>query len=194
MVSLVIRSIRTTLILSVILCGAYPLCVLLVGKTLFPNKVDGGILVNSKGQMVGTHLIGQNFTRPEYFHGRPSAAGQNGYDAANSSGSNLGPTSQKLLKAVQDNVQKTRTENASSGLVPVDLVTTSASGLDPHISPLGAEFQLERVAKARRMNVESLKGLVLKYTSGRDLGIFGEPTVNVLELNLALDELSPVGR
>ncbi len=194
MVSVLIKSIKVTLILAVILCGLYPLGVTVVGKVFFRDKVNGGIVYNDKGEAVGARLIGQSFSKPEYFHPRPSAAGQNGYDAANSSGSNLGPTNQKLLKAVQDNIQKTHTENGSIAPVPVDLVTASGSGLDPHISPLAAEYQSERIAKARGITLDAVKGVVLKYTAGRDFGILGEPTVNVLEVNLALDKLAPVHR
>jgi K+-transporting ATPase ATPase C chain len=193
MFKIIYRSILMTLILTVILCGAYPLLVTIVGQVLFHDRANGGILVRD-GKRVGARLIGQGFSRPEYFHGRPSAAGDKGYDATNSGGSNLGPTSQKLLKAVEANVKTVLQDNPglASGQVPVELVTASGSGLDPHISPEGAYVQVARVAKARGISPDQVKALVAAHTEGRQYGIFGEPVVNVLLLNLDLDQASPV--
>lgn len=184
------RSTIMTLALAVLLCGVYPLAVTLVGKLLFSSKADGGIIYRD-GKAVGAKLIGQGFSRPEYFHGRPSSAGDKGYDAANSSGSNLGPTSDKLKKAVEANVKAVLAENPGlpSGSVPVDLVTASASGLDPHISPDGAAVQIDRVAKARGVAPEKVREIVDRHIEGRQLGFLGEPVVNVLELNLDLDSM-----
>jgi potassium-transporting ATPase KdpC subunit len=181
-----------TLLLALILCGAYPLTVMGVGKLFFSSNVNGGLLMKD-GQPIGAELIGQNFSKPEYFHGRPSAAG-NGYDAANSSGSNLGPTNPKLMDNLKANIKKVMEENpgVQSQEIPVDLVTASASGLDPHISPAGADLQAARVAKARGLSVDQVKDLIQKQTEGPQWGLFGEAGVNVLKLNYALDTLAPV--
>jgi K+-transporting ATPase ATPase C chain len=184
------RSTIMTLALAVILCGVYPLAVTVVAKVFFPSKSSGGILYRD-GKPVGARLIGQGFSKPEYFHGRPSAAGDKGYDAANSSGSNLGPTSAKLKSAVEANVKSVLAENPGlkKGEIPVDLVTTSGSGLDPHISPEGAAVQVERVAKLRGIPTDKVREAVDRHTEGRQLGFLGEPVVNVLELNLDLDSM-----
>jgi potassium-transporting ATPase KdpC subunit len=189
MFKLIYRSAIVTVLLAVVLSGVYPLAVYIVARVAFPAGSTGDIVMKD-GKAVGAKLIGQNFTRPEYFHGRPSAAGQNGYDPTSSGGTNLGPTSQKLLKAVDDNVKRVLTENPglSAGQVPVDLVTASGSGLDPHISPEAAYVQVARVAAARKWDVKKVKALVSSHTEHRQLGFLGEPVVNVLLLNLALDE------
>jgi potassium-transporting ATPase KdpC subunit len=185
------RSLLMTVILAVILCGIYPVSVYLVGRIFFPGRSTGGIVYRD-GKPVGAKLIGQNFQRPEYFHGRPSAAGQKGYDATSSSGSNLGPTNQKLIQTVEKNVQQAIQENPGlrPGQVPVDLVTASGSGLDPHLSPEAAIVQVDRIAKARGLTSERVRELVNSAVEPRQFGLLGEPVVNVLMLNLALDQIS----
>jgi len=179
-------SIIATVCLAVLLCGIYPALVWAVAQGLFHSQANGS-LVSVKGQVIGSSLLGQQFAGQGYFHPRPSAAGD-GYDAANSSGSNLGPTSQKLITAAKERVDAYRAENnlAPGVLIPVDAVTASASGLDPHISVKNALLQASRVAKARGVGEEALQKKILSHTEGRDLGIFGEPRVNVLMLNLDL--------
>jgi len=181
------RSIVMTLLLTLLLCGAYPLLVYGLGQVLFRQNANGGF-IQEGDRVYGAALIGQSFTKPEYFHGRPSAAGQ-GYDAANSSGSNLGPTSAKLMENLRVNLKRVLEENPglNPALVPVELVTASGSGLDPHLSPAGAEVQAERVAKARGLPVGQVQELIQEHTQGPQWGLFGESTVNVLQLNLALD-------
>jgi len=180
-------SLLATISLAVILCGIYPLIVWVLGQGLFSAKANGSLLVKG-GRLVGSSLIAQGFSGPKYFHPRPSAAGQ-GYDAASSGGSNLGPTSKKLTDQVKQRVTDYRTENnlTPDVLVPADAVTASASGLDPHISLKNALLQARRVAKARGLKEEEVRHLIKIHTEGRDLGIFGEPRINVLMLNLALD-------
>lgn len=181
-----------TVIVFTLLCGvAYPLLSTLVGQVAFGSKADGS-LIKRDGVVVGSKLIGQSFVAPQYFHSRPSAAGA-GYDGSASSGSNLGPTSPDLLSAVSDRVAAYREENglAPDALVPVDAVTASASGLDPHISIANARLQIPRVARERGLDASVVEKLVDKYTDGRQLLVLGEPGVNVVELNLALDSTSP---
>mgnify|MGYP001770959702 FL=1 len=164
----------------------YPLAVWSVGQVIFPHQANGSLIKNEKGEIIGSELIGQQFSAAEYFHSRPSEAGI-GYDAVASSGSNLGPTSKKLIERVETEVDKLNTENSKMA-IPADLVTTSASGLDPHISPAAAEFQIPRVAKQRNISEPELQQIVQKFTEGRRFGILGEPRVNVLLLNLELDK------
>jgi K+-transporting ATPase ATPase C chain len=169
----------------------YPLIVTGLAQLIFPHKANGQLL-EKDGAVVGSSIIGQGFSSPGYFHSRPSAAG-NGWDAANSGGSNLGPTNQKLLDRVKGDVATAQADNPGTP-VPIDLVTTSASGFDPHITPASADFQLARVAKARGATADQLRALVAKHTEGRQLGFLGEPRVNVLELNLDLDQRFPMGK
>jgi len=176
----VLMTIVTTLLLGV----AYPLAVTGVAQVLFRDNANGQ-LIERNGQIAGSRIIGQAFSSPGYFHGRPSAAGT-GYDAANSAGSNLGPTNKKLIDAVAGNVAAARKRNPGVA-VPIDLVTASASGLDPHLSPAAALFQVPRVARARGRSEKEIEALVNAHIEARDLGVFGEPRVNVLLLNLALD-------
>jgi potassium-transporting ATPase KdpC subunit len=180
-----------SVIVFTLICGvAFPLFSTLIGKVAFGDKADGS-LIKRDGVVVGSKLIGQSFVAPQYFHPRPSAAGA-GYDGSASSGSNLGPTSPDLLSAVSDRVAAYREENglAADALVPVDAVTASGSGLDPHISIANARLQTARVAKTRGLDVAVVTKLVDKYTDGRQLWVLGEPGVNVVELNLALDDLA----
>jgi K+-transporting ATPase ATPase C chain len=163
-----------------------------IAQGLFNNKADGSLVENADGQVVGSSLIGQSFSEPEYFHPRPSAAGD-GYDGSASSGSNLGPTNDDLLASVEERTDSYRDENHldADAHVPVDAVTASASGLDPNISVANARLQAPRVAEERGLDLDTVMGLVDDHTSGRDVGFLGEKRVNVLELNLALDEVSP---
>jgi K+-transporting ATPase ATPase C chain len=180
-------AIFSTLILAVVCCGIYPLIVFGIGR-VFAGKADGSLIMDAKGMVIGSKLIGQSFSADKYFHPRPSAAG-NGYDSLNSGGSNLGPTSQKLADSIQQNVMDYRTQNglATNAPVPADAVTASASGLDPHISVENARIQAARVAKARGLKVEDVTALISQYTDPADLGFLGDPGVNVLRLNLALN-------
>jgi K+-transporting ATPase ATPase C chain len=180
-----ITAILMTVVTTVLLGIVYPLAVTGLSQVLFKDKANGQ-LISRSGELLGSKIIGQGFTSAKYFHSRPSAAG-NGYEAANSGGTNLGPTNHKLIDRVTQEVTNAQAENGSAP-VPVDLVTTSASGLDPHITPAAAEFQVARVAKERGMSQQAVRDLVSKYTEGRQLGFLGEPRVNVLELNLALDQ------
>jgi potassium-transporting ATPase KdpC subunit len=185
LIAAVLMTIVTTVILGVI----YPLAMTAIAQVAFPNQANGQ-LIERNGKVVGSRIIGQGFSSPGYFRSRPSAAGM-GYDAANSAGSNLGPTNKKLIDAVTANVEAARKENPNAP-IPVDLVTTSASGIDPHISPAAADFQVPRVAHERGISEADLRRLVEDNTAGRQLGLLGEPRVNVLELNLALDSQYPI--
>lgn len=180
-------SIWMTLATSVLLGIMYPLAVTGLAQVLYPRHANGE-MIESRGKLVGSRLIGQPFTAPGYFHSRPSAAGPAGYDPTQSQGSNLAPTNKALLDRVSASVQTLQAENPNAP-IPIDLVTASASGLDPDISPASAEFQIPRVAKERKMNEADLQALVQRHTQQRQFGFLGEPRVNVLELNLDLDEI-----
>ena len=184
-------AIIATLVLAVVCCGLYPLVVFGISQAFLREKANGSLIVDKDGTVRGSKLLGQNFSADKYFHPRPSAAG-NGYDAANSGGSNLGPTSQKLNDAIKDRIDVYRKENGLSQneSVPADAVTASGSGLDPHISVLNAQLQTARVAKVRGLSEEEVHKLIQQNTDDRDLGLLGEPGVNVLGLNLALDALA----
>jgi potassium-transporting ATPase KdpC subunit len=179
-----------TLVLAVVCCGAYPLAVFALGQIAFRDQANGSLIVDTNGVVRGSRLIGQGFAGTRYFHPRPSAAG-GGYDAANSGGSNLGPTSKKLSAAIKDRIAAYRVMNGlgESDPVPADAVTASGSGLDPHISVRNAELQMARVAKARAVSLETVRGLIRQHTDPPGLGFLGEPGVNVLMLNRALDAL-----
>jgi K+-transporting ATPase ATPase C chain len=182
---------RVTLLFTFLAGLIYPGLVAGLSQLIFPRQANGSLIIVN-GQVVGSELIGQNFTRPEYFHARPSAAGSDGYNAAASAGSNYGPTNRKLIDRVKAAVEGFRKENPDyQGPIPADLVTSSASGLDPHISPAAAAAQAARIAKARGITVEQVQQLIAGHTKGRDLGFLGEPRVNVLGLNLALDRQFP---
>jgi len=188
----ILKEIKTsaivTLVLLIICCGIYPLMVWSAGQELFPRQANGSLVLDADGKPIASTLLGQAFSADKYFNPRPSSAGQ-GYDSTSSSGSNLGATSQALHDAVKQRVADYRKANnlPDSRLVPADAVTASGSGLDPHISIKNALLQLPRVAKTRAMSEDDLKKLVDRYTDGRDLGILGEPGVNIVKLNLALD-------
>jgi len=187
-----IIAVRVTLVFAILTGVAYPLVVTGLSRVIFPHRSDGS-LIERDGKVVGSELIGQKFTRPEYFQGRPSAAGNDGYDGLASGGSNLGPTNQALVDRVKGDAKKFRDTNpTATGPLPADLLTASGSGLDPDISPASAEVQIPRVAAARGMSVEALRELVASHTEGRQFGILGEPRVNVLKLNLALDQAAPL--
>lgn len=177
------------LVFTVALGVLYPLAVWGVGQAIFPHQANGSLVKNPNGETIGLELIGQNFASAEYFHSRPSAAG-NGYDAGASGGLNLGPTSEKLITRVKTGAETRQAENPSAP-VPADLVTTSASGLDPHVSPAAAEFQIPRVARERNIADADVRRIVARFTENRQFGIFGEPRVNVLLLNLELDKQFP---
>ena len=181
-----VTAVLMTIVTTILLGLAYPLVVTGLAQVIFPDKANGQLIRNADGIVIGSRLIGQPFSSPGYFRSRPSAAGANGYDASASSGSNLGPTNPKLIDRVKADVARLQAENPGKR-VPIDLVTTSASGLDPHISPAAAEFQIPRVARERGMSEDELHQIVAAHTEGRQFGFLGEPRVNVLELNIDLD-------
>jgi K+-transporting ATPase ATPase C chain len=179
---------RIALVLTILTGLVYPGIVTGLCQLFFRQRANGSLIVKD-GRVIGSSLIGQNFTGPEYFHPRPSAAGDDGYDASSSSGSNLGPTSRKLIDRVKGDVEKFRKENADyHGPIPADMVTASGSGLDPHISPASAQVQALRVAKARGVSTDQVNRLIAKYTEPPSLGFLGDARVNVLRLNLAIDQ------
>ena len=183
-------AVMATLMLAIVCCGIYPLVVFGIGQALFHDQANGSLLVDGTGTVRGSRLLGQQFIAEKYFQSRPSAAG-NGYDATSSGGSNLGPTSSNLVATITQRIADYRMQNklATNTLVPADAVTASGSGLDPHISIANAELQAPRVAKARNLSLEKVLSVVRANTDSADLGILGEPRVNVLALNLALDQL-----
>jgi potassium-transporting ATPase KdpC subunit len=183
---------RLSVVLLVI-CGLiYPALVVLVGGLAFPYQASGSIINDKSGNPIGSELIAQAFDKDGYFHPRPSAAGADGYDATSSGGSNLGPTNQKLIDRVTSDAQALQQENPSLTVLPADLLTTSGSGLDPDISPDAALAQVPRIAQARGMSQQQVVDLINSHITGRDLGLFGEPRINVLKLNLALDDVKPL--
>jgi len=186
LVTAVLMTIVTTIILGI----AYPLVVTGLAQALFPQLANGQ-LIERNGRFVGSRIIGQPFTSPGYFRSRPSAAGAAGYDGTASGGSNLGPTNAALVARVRADVARLHRENPSAP-IPIDLVTSSASGLDPHISPAAAEVQVPRVARERGADEEAIRQIVARFTEGRRFGVLGEPTVNVLLVNLALDQRFPI--
>lgn len=190
MVKNLITAVLMTIVTTLLLGLAYPLVVTGLAQVLFKDKANGQ-LIERNGSVIGSRIIGQPFSSPGYFRSRPSAAGAAGYDAGASSGSNYGPTNKKLIDRVKADVEKLQAENPGKP-IPVDLATTSASGLDPHISPAAAEFQVPRVARERGVSEDQVRRVVAEQTEGRQFGFLGEPRVNVLLLNLKLDEINPL--
>ncbi|PYT23635.1 MAG: potassium-transporting ATPase subunit C [Acidobacteria bacterium] len=187
----ILPALRLKLFMTVLLGVIYPLAITGICQVFFPYQANGS-LIKTGGKVIGSELIGQNFSRPEYFQPRPSAAGSDGYDPTSSGGSNYGPTNQKLIDRVKASVEKFRKDNPDyQGPIPADLLTASASGLDPHISPASAEAQAPRVAKARGVSVDQVNRLAAQFTEGPELGILGEPRVNVLKLNVELEHQFP---
>ena len=187
----ILPGIRIKIFMTIVLGVLYPLAITGISQVLFPHQANGS-LITVNGKTVGSELIGQNFSKPEYFQPRPSAAGNDGYDPTASSGSNYGPTNQKLVDRVKASIDKFRKDNPDyTGPLPADLVTASASGLDPHLSPDSTSAQAARVAKARGVSTDQVSQLIAQSTEGPDLELLGEPRVNVLKLNLALDEKFP---
>jgi K+-transporting ATPase ATPase C chain len=182
LITAVLMTIATTVLLGIV----YPLLVTGLAQLIFPKQANGQLIQGKDGVVIGSHLIGQSFSGPGYFHSRPSAAGAAGYDATASSGSNLGPTNAQLIARVNGDVAKRQGENPGAA-IPVDLVTTSGSGLDPDITPAAAQFQIRRVAEQRKTSEAEVARLVLENSRNRQWGFLGEPRVNVLELNIALD-------
>ena len=183
----ILPGLRIKIFMTILLGVIYPLAITGICQVIFPHQANGSLIV-AADHVVGSELIGQNFTRPEYFQPRPSIAGNDGYDAANSGASNYGPTNQKLIDRVKASVEKFRKENPDfQGPIPADLLTSSASGLDPHLSPDSAMAQAARVAKARGVPTGQVQRLIVQFTEGPDLGVLGEPRVNVLKLNRAID-------
>jgi len=187
----ILPGLRINIFMTILFGIAYPLVITGISQVAFPRQANGSLIV-SDGKVIGSELIGQNFTRPEYFQPRPSAAGNDGYDATSSGGSNFGPTNQKLFDRVKASVEKFRKENPDyTGAIPADLVTASASGLDPHLSPDSAKAQAARVAKARGASQDQIAHLIAEFTEPPALGLLGEPRVKVLRLNLAMDQRFP---
>jgi potassium-transporting ATPase KdpC subunit len=182
-----ITAVLMTLVTTALLGIAFPLVITGLAQLIFPKQANGQ-LITRDGKIIGSHWIGQTFSSPRYFHSRPSSAGT-GYDAANSSGSNLGPTNQSLIARVQSDADRLQPENPGAP-IPMDLLTTSGSGLDPHISPEAADFQIPRIARERGLSEETVRNVIHEHSEPRQFGFLGEPRVNVLELNLALDEIS----
>jgi potassium-transporting ATPase KdpC subunit len=188
--SFIAPAFRLTLVLTVLTGLVYPTIVTGIAQTVFPSQAHGSLVTAANGKVVGSSLIGQNFSKPEYLHPRPSAAGQNGYDATASSGSNYGATNQKLLDRVKASAARYRQENPDyNGPIPADALTASGSGLDPHISPANADIQATRTARARHVDVSRVRELIARATERPWLGFIGEPRVNVLLVNLGLDDL-----
>ncbi len=187
----ILPGLRIKIFLTVLLGLVYPLVMTAISQALFPHQANGS-LITANGKVIGSELIGQSFTKPEYFQSRPSNAGMNGYDATASSGYNQGPTNKKLIDRVSAAVAQFRKDNPDyQGPIPADLVTGSSSGLDPHLSPDSAHAQASRIAKLRAASVDQVNALITQFTEAPDLGILGEPRVNVLKLNMALDQKFP---